>query len=199
MTAKVGSGPIRSGRVCVGQFVGSHGVRGLVKLRSFTAEPADVAAYGPLSDDSGARRFTVALQGMVKDNFLAKVEGITTREQAQALAGVLLHVDRAALPENEDEDEFYHADLIGLRAELADGTLYGTVKAVYDFGAGDVLEIRIGTGALEMLPFSKACVPVVDVRGGRVVVDLPAVIEAREGQPDADGDGDEDDGGEVGP
>ncbi|ALG69867.1 16S rRNA-processing protein RimM [Azospirillum thiophilum] len=185
-------------KICVGQFAGSHGVRGLVKLRSFTAEPADVMAYGPLTDEAGSRRFTVTLQGMVKDNFLAKVDGVTSREQAQALAGVRLYVDRAALPETEDGDEFYHADLIGLRAELVDGTLYGTVKAVYDFGAGDMLEIRIASGALEMLPFSKACVPVVDVRAGRVVVDLPAVIEAREGSGDEAEEG-EGDSGEEGP
>ncbi|MFD1626658.1 ribosome maturation factor RimM [Azospirillum griseum] len=178
--------------ICVGQFAGSHGVRGLVKLRSFTQDPADVAAYGPLADETGARLFKVTLQGKVKDLFLAKVEGITNREQAQALAGVRLHVDRAALPETEDDDSFYHADLIGLRAERADGSLYGMVKAIYDFGGGDVLEIRIGSGALEMLPFSKACVPVVDVRGGRIVVDLPTVIEAREGDGDGPEDGDED-------
>ncbi len=188
------SNGLSAGRVCVGQFAGSHGVRGLVKLRSFTREPADLVAYGPLADETGGRQFRVMLQGKAKDLFLAKVEGVTTREQAQALAGVRLHVARAALPETEDEDEFYHADLIGLRAELADGTLYGTVKALYDFGGGDVLEIRVGTGALEMLPFSKACVPVVDIRGGRIVVDLPAVVEAREGDDSDDASGDE--GGE---
>ncbi len=186
-------------KICVGQFAGSHGVRGLVKLRSFTAEPADIMAYGPLSDEAGARRFTVTLQGMVKDNFLAKVDGVTSREQAQALAGVRLYVDRNALPSTEDEDEFYHADLIGLRAELTDGTVYGTVKAIYDFGAGDVLEVRTAGGPLEMLPFSKACVPVVDVRGGRIVVDLPAVIEAREGSEDETEDGGEDESGSGAP
>ncbi len=184
-------------KLCVGQFAGSHGVRGLVKLRSFTEDPADVAAYGPLTDEAG-RSFRVTLQGKAKDLFLAKVEGVATREQAQALAGVRLHIERAVLPETGDDNSFYHADLIGLRAELADGSLYGTVKAIYDFGGGDVLEIRVGSGALEMLPFSKACVPVVDVRGGRVVVDLPAVIEAREGGDGAE-DGDVEDGGEVGP
>ena len=186
-------------KICVGQFAGSHGVRGLVKLRRFTAEPADIMTYGPLSDEAGARRFPVTLQGMGKDNFLAKVDGVTSREQAQALAGVRLYVERDALPATEDEDEFYHADLIGLRAELADGSLYGTVKAIYDFGGGDVLEIRTAGGPLEMLPFSKACVPVVDVRGGRIVVDLPAVIEAREGSEDGAEDGGEDGRGSEGP
>ncbi|WP_207455329.1 ribosome maturation factor RimM [Azospirillum sp. SYSU D00513] len=175
-------------KVCVGQFVGSHGVRGLAKLKSFTEDPAAVASYGPLSDETGARAFRLTLQGKAKDLFLVRVEGISTREQAQALAGLLLYVDRSALPETEDEEEFYHADLIGLRAELADGTLYGTIKAVHDFGAGDVLEVRTEQGPLEMLPFTRACVPVVEVGKGRVVVDLPAVIEAREGEEDGEDD-----------
>ena len=195
--------PSMTANRCGGQFGGSPGGGGRVKLRTLTAEPADVVTYGPLSDEAGARRFTVTLQGMVKDNFLAKVDGVTSREQAQALAGVRLYVDRDALPATEDGDEFYHADLIGLRAELADGSLYGTVKAIYDFGAGDVLEVRTAAGPLEMLPFSKACVPVVDVRGGRIVVDLPAVIEAREGSDDEadEGEGEEggDQSGEAGP
>ena len=174
-----------STKVCVGQFAGAHGVRGLVKVKSFTEDPEAVASYGPLTDERGARSFRLSLQGAMKDLFLARVDGIATREQAQDLAGVRLYVDRSALPETEDEDEFYHADLIGLRAELADGAVYGVVKALYDFGAGDVLEIRTESGSLEMLPFTKACVPVVDVKGGRVVVDLPAVIEAREGEAPA--------------
>jgi len=175
-----------STKVCIGQFAGSHGVRGLVKLRSFTEDPKAVAAYGPLTDDSGRRTFKVTLNGTVKDLWLARVEGIATREQAQELAGVRLYVDRAALPETEDEDEFYHADLIGLRAETTAGEPFGTVLALYDFGGGDVLEIRTEAGATELLPFTRACVPVVDVRGGRVVVDPPAVVEAK---PDGAGDG----------
>jgi len=176
-----------SSKVCIGQFAGSHGVRGLVKLKSFTGDPKAVAAYGPLSDESGKRTFRVTLTGAPKDDvWLARVEGLSTREQAQELTGVRLYVDRAALPDTDDEDEFYHADLIGLRAETAAGDLFGTVLAIYDFGGGDVLEIRTESGATELLPFTKACVPVVDVKGGRVVVDPPAVVEAR---PEGQGDG----------
>lgn len=176
-----------STKVCVGQFAGSHGVRGLVKLKSFTDDPKAVAAYGPLSDESGSRRFRVTLQGSVKDLWLARVDGIATREQAQALAGVRLFVDRSALPETEDEDEFYHADLIGLRAETADGAPFGTVLALYDFGAGDVLEIRLPDGRTELLPFTRAVVPVVDVKGGRLVVEPPDVVEVKPDgrEPDA--------------
>lgn len=172
-------------KVCVGQFAGSHGVRGLVKLRSFTGDPAAVASYGVLTDEAGTRRFRLSLTGTAKDLFLARVEGITTPEQAKDLSGLRLYVERSALPETEDEDEFYHADLIGLRAETVDGAVLGTVSALYDFGAGDVLEIKADDGKAELLPFTKACVPVVDVGGGRVVIDPPAVIEAREeeGEP----------------
>lgn len=166
-------------RVCVGQFVGVHGVRGQVKLRSFTGDPEAVASYGPLSDEEGRRSFRVSLTGTAKDNFLARVEGVATREAAEALTGLRLYVDRAALPDTEDEDEFYHADLIGLRAELADGTLLGTVNAVFDFGAGDMLEIRTPTGTLDPLPFTRACVPQVDVKGGRLVVSPPDAVEAK--------------------
>jgi len=176
-----------SSKVCIGQFAGSHGVRGLVKLRSFTDDPAAIGDYGPLSDERGQRRFTVTLNGQVKDLWLARVEGITTREQAQALAGVRLYVDRAVLPEPEDEDEFYHADLIGLPAETADGARFGVVKAIYDFGAGDMLELQRPDGKLELLPFTRACVPVVDVKGGRLVVEPPAVVEARPDGGDSEG------------
>lgn len=175
-----------SSKVCIGQFAGSHGVRGLVKLRSFTSDPKAVAAYGPLTDEAGTRIFRVSLNGAVKELWLARVEGIATREEAQALTGVRLYVDRAALPDTQDEDEFYHADLIGLAAVTAAGEPFGRVLAIYDFGGGDVLEIRTAAGATELLPFTKACVPVVDVKGGRVVVDPPAVVEAR---PDGAGDG----------
>ncbi|MGQ9371939.1 ribosome maturation factor RimM [Azospirillum sp. ST 5-10] len=175
-------------KVCVGQLVGPHGVRGLVRLKSFTADPQAVAAYGPLSDEAGTRRFAVSLTGSNKGLWLARIDGVATREQAEALAGVRLFVDRAALPEPEEEDEFYHADLIGLRAERADGTPFGTVKALYDFGGGDVLEVRTEAGTTELLPFTRACVPVVDVRGGRLVVEPPDVVEAR---PEGGAEGEE--------
>ncbi|WP_035693712.1 ribosome maturation factor RimM [Azospirillum halopraeferens] len=180
-----------SNRICVGRFVGAHGVRGLVKLKSFTADPGAVAAYGPLSDATGARRFAVSLAGSNKGLWLARVGGIDSREQAESLAGVDVYVDRAALPEPADEDEFYHADLIGLAAVLADGTPFGTVKALYDHGAGDVLEVRTPGGGTELLPFTRACVPVVDVRGGRLVVDPPVVVEVRPEGDAGDGGGEE--------
>jgi 16S rRNA processing protein RimM len=159
--------------VCVGAFAGAHGVRGLVKLKSFTAEPAAIAQYQPLTDEAGAREFRVALIGTAKDAFLARVEGVSTREAAEALAGTRLYVPRAALPAVE-EDEFYHADLLGLRAETVAGAVLGKVAALHDFGAGDMLEITTEGGKSVLIPFTRAAVPQVDLAGGRVVVDPPA-------------------------
>ena len=167
--------------VCVGRILGAHGVRGLVKLASFTAEPESVAAYGPLTDETGRRRFEIALLNAQKDHFLAKVAGIDDRDAAQALAGMQLYVERERLPP-ADEDEYYQADLIGLRVEQPDGTVLGSVAALHNFGAGDVIEIETGSGERPMVPFSRATVPIVDIPAGRIVVDPPPGLLSR-GEP----------------
>lgn len=159
-------------RVCVGQILGAHGVRGLVKLLSFTSDPAAIACYGALTDESGRRRFAVSLSGANKGHFLARLSGIEDRDAAQALAGMRLFVEREQLPP-ADEDEYYHADLIGLRAERPDGTPLGTVAALHDFGAGELIELVLPSGARPMLPFDRHTVPVVDIEGGRLVIDPP--------------------------
>ncbi len=166
-------------RIRVGEIAGAHGVRGLVRLRSFTEDPAAVVSYGPLEDEGGRRKFAVRLQSAVKGMWIAHIDGVDSREAAEALRGTGLFIDRALLPEPEEE-EFYHADLIGLRAEGLDGAVVGTVLAVHDFGAGTMLELRLAAGATAMLPFTRAAVPVVDVAGGRVVIDPPDEIEAPE-------------------
>lgn len=171
-------------RICLGKVVGAHGVRGQVKLKSFTNDPADVAAYGPLQDESGLRSFKVSLSGSPKDGvFVARLEGVVDRDAAEALKGVNLYAPRAALPEPEEE-EFYYADLVGLRATTEDGELFGTVTAVHDFGAGDVLELRKADGTTTHLPFTRAVAPVVDVGGGRIVVRPPEEIEVRGDEAD---------------
>lgn len=159
-------------KICLAQILGAHGVRGLVKLKSFTEDPASVIAYGPLTDESGRRSFVVALKSMAKDHWLAHIEGVESREAAEALRGVRLHVERSALPEPAEE-EFYHADLIGLRAERADGTVLGTVAAIHEFGAGEMVEIRLPDAGSLAVPFTRAAVPVIDVAGGRIVVEPP--------------------------
>jgi 16S rRNA processing protein RimM len=159
-------------RICVGQILGAHGVRGLVKLASFTEDPEAIAQYGDLTDEAGGRLFPVELVGANKGHWIARIAKVDDRDAAQALSGTRLFVDRSALPP-PDEDEFYHADLIGLRAELADGTVLGTVAAMHNFGAGDIVEIALTSGKRPLLPFDRETVPEIDPVVGRIVVDPP--------------------------
>ena len=153
-------------RVLVGEIGRPHGVRGLVKLRSFTADPAAIASYGPLTDETGRRRFVLTLLA----DGLARVEGVDDREAAALLTGTRLYVGRANLPPPE-EDEFYLADLIGMSAGTATGEPLGRIRSVEEHGAGAFLVLD---GPPERLvPFTRACVPVVDTAAGRVVVELP--------------------------
>jgi 16S rRNA processing protein RimM len=162
------------GVVLLGRFGAAHGVRGEIRLQSFTSDPAAIGSYGPLFDESGARRFVISsLRPLGKDMFVARVEGVTDRNGAEALTGVELYLPREALPEPED-DEFYLADLEGLRAETETGEPLGRVIGLRNFGAGDILEIQPPEGETILLPFTKAVVPVVDVASGRVVVAPPA-------------------------
>lgn len=161
-----------SSRVCVAQIIGAHGVHGRVRLKSFTGDPEAVFDYAPLTDEAGGRVFKVKMTGMGKDHFLATVEGIKDKTQADALKGKRLFVERSLLPEPEEE-EFYHADLLGLPTITVSGQDFGTIKAIHDFGAGDMLEIQHVSGKTVFIPFTKAVVPEVDVRTPRVVVDPP--------------------------
>ncbi|MDX2101277.1 MAG: 16S rRNA processing protein RimM [Alphaproteobacteria bacterium] len=158
--------------VIVARFAGAHGVRGLVRLRSFTAEPAAVLDYGPLSAADG-RRFTLnRLIGESRGALIVAVAGIADRDAAERLTGLDLAIDRAALPAVEDEDEVYHTDLIGLVAERLDGAPLGRVVAVQDFGGGTLLELEDGS----LLPFTRQVVPTIDLAGGRLVVEPPQPI-----------------------
>ncbi len=180
-------------RLLLGEIVAAHGIKGLVKVRSFTEAPEDILAYGALRDDGG-RIVELTLRGPTKGGLLAAVKGIGDRDGAEAMKGTRLYVARGVLPElGAEEDEFYHADLIGLAVELTDGTAFGDVKAVHDFGAGDLLEIvpeASAEGRREsiMVPFSSDAVPEVDLANGRMVIT----------DPTADGDDDGDDGGNGG-
>lgn len=172
MTAESTGGARAPRLVCVGVIVGAHGVRGAVRVKSFTAEAMDVTSYGPLSDEAGQRRFALTAIGQARGAVLARIEGVNDRDAAEAMRGVRLYVDRNLFPE-PDEDEFYQADLIGLAAERADGGRLGTVCAVSNHGAGDMVEIALEAGGTAILPFTKAMVPKVDLAGGRLVVDPP--------------------------
>ena len=159
-------------RVCVGVVGAAHGVRGAVRIKSFTANPEDIARYGPLEDESGERHLTLRLIGAAKGVLIAQLSGVDDRNRAEALRGLRLYLPRAALPP-PDEEEYYHADLIGLDAVLTDGTPVGEVRAVHDFGAGDTLEIARPEGPPAMVPFTKTVVPEVDLTAGRLVLDPP--------------------------
>jgi 16S rRNA processing protein RimM len=164
-------------KLCVAVIAGAHGVRGDVRIKSFTADPEDLAAYGPLTDKRGTREFRIRVLGLARGLLRAHIKGVDDRDAAEALAGVELYVDRDQLPAPE-EDEFYHSDLIGLKAELEDGSIYGTIRALYDFGAGDMIEIALSGGGAVVLPFTKAVVPTVDLKAGIVVVVPPEEIVA---------------------
>jgi len=159
-------------KICVGVITGAHGVKGAVRVKSHTARPKDIAAYGPVSDEKGEQVFDIQVTGTAKDRVIAKLSGIDDRDAAEALKGVNLFAPRDALPP-AGEDEFYHADLIGLRAEAEDGATMGTVRALHDFGAGDVIEIQGTDGKPFVLPFTRAAVPVIDLDGGRIVIAPP--------------------------
>lgn len=161
-------------RLKVGVIAGPHGVRGAVRVKSFTREPEALGRYGPLSDADGRAIYRLRPTGTAKGAVIARIEGVEDRDAAEALKGTELFLPREALPAPDDPDEFYHADLIGLAAEGEDGARLGTVKALYDFGAGDVLEIALEGGGTAMLPFTREAVPLVDPAGGRVVVAPPA-------------------------
>ncbi len=177
-------------RILLGQITGAHGIRGDVIVRSYTADPADVAAYGPLTGKTGETPISLTIVRVSDKGVVARVKGVTDRNGAEALKGRELYVLRSKLPKTDDA-EYYHADLIGLAAFTAEGQPYGRVLAVQNFGAGDLLEIRVGEGRdVEFIPFTNACVPDVDLAAGRLTV-VPPVMT---GDPEpAGGDGEDQD------
>ena len=174
--------------VLVGVVTAPHGVRGLVKVKSFTEEPSDLVAYGALSDQAGLRTFQLEIVGEAKGQLIVRMDGIADRNAAEDLKGQKLYIHRSALPEPE-EDEFYHADLIGLRTVLSDGSAHGRIKAVHDFGAGDLLEVALESGGMTYLPFTRDVVPTVDLKSGTATVVPPQEVEAAEtDEPDMEGE-----------
>jgi len=161
------------GRVCVGAIAGAFGVKGEVRLKSFCADPAAIADYAPLTTEDGGRSFTLRLTRPIEGGFAARLSGVATREQADALKGARLYADRDRLPALPD-DEFYHADLIGLAVLDTGGAALGTVRAVHDHGAGDLIEVAgAGLKTPVLIPFTRAIVPTVDLTARRMIVDPP--------------------------
>lgn len=161
--------------ICIGQILGAHGVCGMCKLASFTDEPDDVVNYGVPTDDKGKRKFTLELHSWNKTHFIARIGGIDTREQAEAMKGTKLYVPREALPEAEEGD-YYYTDLIGLEARLADGSVYGKVVDVKNYGAGDIIEVSRPGGA-ELLPFNNDTVLEVHAAKGYLLLDPPTLVD----------------------
>lgn len=159
-------------RVCLAAVAGAYGVRGEARLKAFTADPAAIGDYGPVFTEDGARRFDLCVTRRLKGDMVAgRLSGVANKEQADALRGTRLYAPRAALPDTEDADEFYHADLIGLRAEDPEGRTLGVIRAVFDFGAGDLLEIVAPDGRrTELAPFTREVVPKIDLAAGVVIV-----------------------------
>jgi len=169
---------IAGNKVRVARIGAAHGVRGEMKLWSFTGEPAAIADYGPLETEDGARRFEIETMRPAKDHFVVRIAGVGDRDAAAKLCNLDLFVPRDRLPAIEDEDTYYHADLIGLAAVSETGVALGTVTALHNFGAGDLIEIATAQGGEPLLlPFTDAIVPEIDVAARKIVVVLPSVTE----------------------
>lgn len=159
--------------ICVGAIAGSYGVRGELRVKSYCAVPEDIETYTPLWSEDRSRQFALAILHPIKNGFAARITDVSTKEEADALRGTALYADRDQLPSLPD-DEFYHADLIGLSVYDTGGVLLGAVKTVQNHGADDLLELQLaGTSATTFLPFTKAAVPTVDLASGRIVADPP--------------------------
>lgn len=173
-----GTGGDSGKRVCVGVVTGAHGLRGLVRVRPYTDVPEDVGAYGPVESADGRASFELEVRNRTgKGQILVHIDGVDDRNAAEALKGMEFYVPRARLPEAEEE-EFYYADLVGLLVLGQDDAELGTVRAVQNFGGGDMLEIDDRRGGVSTIPFTRAAVPEVDVSGGRVVVDAAQILRA---------------------
>ena len=160
-------------RVCVARIGAAHGVRGEVKLWSFTQDPAAVASYGPLETQDGARRFEIEALRPAKDHFVARIAGVASRDAAEQLRNLELYIPRTRLPDIKEVDTFYHADLVGLDAVTPEGTQVGTVHALHNFGASDVIELLRPDGDNVHLVFSRETVPVLNIEAGYIVVAVP--------------------------
>lgn len=172
-------------KLLMGRIGAAHGIKGEVRIQSFTEDPLALASYGPLSTNKPGLTIKILAARTTTNVLVARLEGVNDRNAAEKLNGVELYVDRALLPDTEDDDDFYHADLIGLKARLADGSEIGEVTAVPNFGAGDLLEIRDPrSGDTYLYPFSKAVVPEVRVADGYLLIDPPIEAEPGEEEPD---------------
>lgn len=182
------SGAEQNDLVLLGRIGAAHGIRGEVRIQSFTENPLDIVSYGPLISSRPDLTITISKARRAKTVLVASLKGVTDRNEAETLNGVELFVPRDALPEIDEEDDFYYSDLIGLDAQLEDGSSFGQVKNVVNFGAGDILEVTQKNGQIALLPFTKKTVPTVKLSKGYIVLVLPDEIII-EGEEDISGSG----------
>ena len=171
--------------ILLGVVGGAHGIKGEVRIKSFTEDPTDIKAYGPLFDAKG-NKYTIRTARIQKNVVVVTINEISDRNGAELLNGIELFVDRSALPE-DDEDEFYQSDIVGMAVESVDGAAIGTVIAFHDFGAGEVIEIKPERGSSVMIPFSEAAVPDIDVERRVMIVEPLAagLVSDPEGEAEA--------------
>lgn len=174
----------KDNRICLGKIVGAQGIKGEVKIKSFTEHGEDIDQYGVLEDKTGSVKFEIVVTGSSKGTVRANIKGVSNRNEAEALVGTELFISKGLLPEL-NEDEFYHEDLIGLTVKLQkDNSEIGTVAGLYNFGAGDILEIKLKSSKkTEMIPFTMSYVPEINIKGGYIIVEtvlLPFVKEIKE-------------------
>ena len=157
-------------RVCLGAIVGVHGIKGELKVKSFTEIDSDIGEYGELENEDGSKKFTIKVVGHSKEILRVKVKGVDDRNLAETLVGNGLYIDHDLLPDTS-EDEFYYSDLIGLVVRQGDSEeIIGTINSVNNFGAGDLLELKMNDGSVDMHPFTKEFVPTVNIKDGYIII-----------------------------
>lgn len=162
---------MKENKVCLGAIVGVHGIRGEVKIKSFSDDEKHLTAYGALSNADNTQKLELKLVGHSKDLLRAKIKGVEDRTTAEKYVGTGLYIERDKLPALAEE-EYYHADLIGLEVKNSSHKVLGKVNAMYNFGAGDILEVKTNEGNLEMLPFNKNFVPTINIKDGYIIVEM---------------------------
>ena len=166
-------------KVCLGAIVGVHGIKGEVKVKSFSDDEKNLARYGVLTNEAGDQNFNLKIVGHSKELLRVKIKGVDDRNTAETLIGTGLYVKRDLLPDLA-EDEFYHTDLIGLDAKDNNGEVIGKVNAIYNFGAGDLIEIKLSDDKLEMLPFTTQFVPTINIKEHFIIVEMMQFAEDEE-------------------